>query len=82
MPPNLTSVQALAEAGLTAFPTGFVTLDELSPRPGNLTLLLGTAGIKLNPFGNWLVSASVLFPLSSAGLRSRLTTVIGLDYAF
>ena len=56
--------------------------DELDPRPGNLNLLLGTVGMKFNPFGNWLISGSVLFPLTDAGLRSRVTTVIGNDYAF
>jgi hypothetical protein len=56
--------------------------DELNPRPGNLTLLLGTAGVKFNLAGNLLISGSVLFPLTNAGLRSRVTTVIGLDYAF
>jgi hypothetical protein len=44
--------------------------------------MLGTAGFKFNPAGNWIVSASLLFPLTDAGLRSRVTTVVGLDYAF
>jgi len=66
-------------AGLTCATASF---DEFDPRPGNLTLLLGNAGVKFNPFGNLLLSASVLFPLSNAGLRSRVTTMIGLDYAF
>ena len=56
--------------------------DEFEPRPGNLNLVLGTAGFEFNPVGNWLVSTSVLFPLTDAGLRSRVTTVVGLDYAF
>jgi hypothetical protein len=56
--------------------------DEFDPQSGNLTLLLGTGGVKFNPFGNLLISGSVLFPLTNAGLRSRLTTVIGVDYAF
>ena len=56
--------------------------DEFDPRPGNLYLPLGTVGMKFNPFGNWLISGSVLFPLTDAGLRSRVTTVIELDYAF
>jgi hypothetical protein len=55
---------------------------EFDPRAGDLTLLLGTGGVKVNPFGNWLVSANVLFPLTNAGLRSRLTAVVGVDYAF
>jgi hypothetical protein len=38
--------------------------------------------VKFNLAGNLLVIGSVLFPLTNAGLRSRLTTVIGVDYAF
>ena len=56
--------------------------EEFDARSGNLTLLLGTGGVKFNPFGNLLISGSVLLPLTDAGLRSRLTTVIGVDYAF
>ena len=66
-------------AGLTCATASF---DEFAPRSGNLTLLLGTGGVKFNLAGNLLISGSVLFPLSNAGLRSRVTTVIGVDYAF
>jgi hypothetical protein len=65
--------------GLTCATAAF---DEFDPRPGNLTLLLGTAGVKYNIAGNLLVSGNVLFPLTKAGLRSRVTMVVGLDYAF
>ena len=56
--------------------------DEFEPRAGNLSLLLATGGIKFNPYGNLLVSASILFPLSHAGLASTFTTVLGVDFAF
>jgi hypothetical protein len=56
--------------------------DEFEPTAGHLHLTLGTVGLKFNPVGDVLVSGSVLFPLTDAGLRSRLTTVFGLDYAF
>jgi hypothetical protein len=59
-----------------------VSFDEFAARSGNLTLLLGTAGVKVNLAGNLLISGSALFPLTNAGLRSRVTTVIGVDYAF
>jgi hypothetical protein len=59
-----------------------ISLDEFAPRSGNLTLLLGTGGVKFNLAGNLLISGSVLFPLTNAGLRSRVTAVIGVDYAF
>ncbi|MGH2436792.1 MAG: transporter, partial [bacterium] len=74
--------QQLVELGILSFPTSSVSLDEFNPRSGELTLLLGTGGVKYNIGGNLLISGSVLFPLTDAGLRSRLTTVIGLDYAF
>jgi hypothetical protein len=58
------------------------TFDEFDLRPGSLNLALGALGFKFNVVGDLLVSANVLFPLTDAGLRSRLTTVFGLDYAF
>jgi len=63
-------------------PPTFATFNEFATTPGNLNLLMGTVGAKFNPAGNWLISGSVLFPLTDAGLRSRWTTVIGMDYAF
>jgi hypothetical protein len=66
--------------GRTAVETAM--FDELEPRAGNLNLTLGTAGIKFNPVGSFLLSANVLFPLNKSGLRSRLSTVVGLDYTF
>ena len=63
-------------------PRSSVTFNEFAPRTGNLNLLLATAGAKFNPVGDLLLSASVLFPLTDAGLRSRWTTVVGVDYAF
>jgi hypothetical protein len=63
-------------------PPPSVMLQEFDPRTGSLSLLLGTVGAKFNPLGNLLVSGHVLFPLTDAGLRSRYTTVIGIDYAF
>ena len=63
-------------------PLSSMQFDEFQPRQGNLNLIYGTAGVKVNPRGNWLISASVLFLLSDAGLKNRLTTIVGMDYAF
>ena len=63
-------------------PVPTATFDELDPRPGHLNLALGTVGVKFNPKGNLLVSVSALFPLTSSGLKSRVTPVVGIDYAF
>jgi hypothetical protein len=54
----------------------------VSVSTGNLPSILGAAGVKVNPWGNLLISANVLFPLNHAGLVSRVTPVIGFDYVF
>jgi hypothetical protein len=68
--------------GTPAPPLATMQFEEFEPRTGNLNLLYGTAGVKVNPKGNILISASVLFPLTDSGLKNRLTTIIGMDYAF
>jgi hypothetical protein len=78
----LTGIPGPGCAGFVGFTCKSISLDEFTPRPSNLTLLLGTAGVKFNIAGNLLISGGVLFPLTNAGLRSRVTTVVGLDYAF
>jgi hypothetical protein len=49
---------------------------------GNLNLLLGAVGAKVNIAPNLLVTGNVLFPLSDSGLKPGVTPVVGLDYAF
>jgi hypothetical protein len=39
-------------------------------------------GVKVNPFGNMLLTANVLFPLSNRGLTDSLTWMAGVDYSF
>ena len=59
-----------------------VTYDELQFVPGNLRLYVGAFGVRFNPWRTVLVTANLLFPLTDAGLRDRVTPVLGLDYAF
>ena len=59
-----------------------VTRRELQFRPGNLHLLVGNFGARFNPVRSLLVSANLLFPLTSAGLRDRVTPAISVDYSF
>ena len=75
-------VQAVCRGRAGGVGSARCSFDEFDPRPSNLTLLLGTGRVKVNLAGNLLISGSVLFPLTNAGLRSRVTTVIGVDYAF
>jgi hypothetical protein len=49
---------------------------------GNLNLLLGSAGIKINPVGRLLVVANLLFSIGDSGLQDKVTPVFGLDYTF
>jgi hypothetical protein len=48
----------------------------------DLHLVLGSAGLKVNPFKNMLFTANVLFPLTKHGLTDRLTWMAGVDYSF
>ncbi|HTU99699.1 MAG TPA: hypothetical protein VMF13_04120, partial [Luteitalea sp.] len=55
---------------------------EFQARTGNLTLGLAALGAKYNLGSRALLAAHVLVPLTEGGLRSRVTTTIGLDYTF
>ena len=46
------------------------------------SLTVGSTGVRFNPFRKMLVSANLLFGLTQAGLRDRVTPVISIDYAF
>jgi hypothetical protein len=51
--------------------------------PGqDLHLLLGSVGLKVNPFGNMLFTTNVLFPLAKNGLTDNLTWMAGVEYSF
>ena len=59
-----------------------MTKTELAFQPGDLHLYLGAAGVRFSPWRTILISANLLFPLTEAGLRDRITPVIGVDYVF
>ena len=48
----------------------------------DLHLLLGSTGLKVNPLKNMLLTANVLFPLTSTGSRIGCTWMAGVDYSF
>ena len=48
----------------------------------DLHLLLGSVGLKVNPFANMLLTTNVLFPLTRRGLTDNLTWMAGFDYSF
>ncbi len=59
-----------------------VTRTQLTTTTGNVNLMLGSAGIKINPVGNLLLVGNVLFKIGSNGLQDDITPVFGLDYTF
>jgi hypothetical protein len=68
------------------FPSGagFTENDEFSleSADGNLNLLLGVIGGKINLGGTFLLNLTVLVPMTDAGLKPKPTPVIGFDYVF
>ncbi len=54
----------------------------LEVNPGTVHLLLGAVGAKINIGGSWLVTGTVLFPLSKNGITPTVTPVFGFERAF
>ena len=59
-----------------------VTRSQLTTTTANVNLMLGSAGIKINPVGNLLLVGNVLFKIGSNGLQDEVTPVFGIDYTF
>jgi hypothetical protein len=71
--------------GATVPSTSYTENDEFaleSAARGNLNLLLGVVGGKINLGGTFLLNLSVLFAMSDDGLKPKPTPVIGFDYVF
>jgi hypothetical protein len=49
---------------------------------GDLTQVLGAAGVKVLVAPHLLLTANVLFPMTSNGLKAKATPVVGLEYVF
>lgn len=76
---------AYANRGPGALPTAaFTAQNEFSVESteGNLNLLLGVVGGKINLGGTFLLNLTLLFPLNDEGLKPKPTPVIGFDYVF
>lgn len=60
----------------------FTDAFDITNASTNQNILIGAAGLKINLTRTLLLNANVLFPLGNAGLRPKVTPVVGLDYAF
>jgi len=68
--------------GTATRPIEHATRTQFRLEPGDLRLAVGNTGVRFNPFRKLVVSANLLFALTEAGLRDRVTPVVSLDYSF
>jgi hypothetical protein len=61
---------------------GPLEVGALVAREGTLNVRLAAVGARVQVLGKGLISASLLFPLNTGGVRPGLTPVIGFEYAF
>ncbi len=57
-------------------------LPELVKVEGDLNIVLGSVGLRVNPFKNLLISANALFSTGKRGLQDSFTPVLAIDYSF
>jgi Putative MetA-pathway of phenol degradation len=58
------------------------TFPRLVAEEGDINSLLGSVGVKINPFGNFLLTVNGLFSLNREGLQDDFAPLIALDYSF
>jgi hypothetical protein len=68
----------------TAATPGLIGVDTIRLVPDNssLHMLAAVPGIKWNVTDTWILVGNVSMPLTDAGLTTRFTPFVGLDYAF
>ncbi|MGH9317611.1 MAG: hypothetical protein ACRD1P_10945 [Thermoanaerobaculia bacterium] len=54
----------------------------LTTTQGDSNTLLGSFGLKVNPFANLLVTGNVLFSLNRQGLQTSIGPLVAVDYSF
>jgi hypothetical protein len=63
-------------------PVETTTISDYQLQKDNLNMLLGSVGLKLNPFGRLLLSGNVLLSQGKRGLQDYFTPVVSVDYTF
>jgi hypothetical protein len=78
-----TTFQANTNTDLTAPPTIVTaTFPRLVAEAGDSNSLLGSIGVKINPFGNFLLTINGLFRLNRKGLQDDFAPLVAVDYSF
>ncbi len=62
--------------------TATAQFPRLTTTQGDLNTLLGSFGLKVNPFANLLITGNVLFSVTRKGLQTSIAPLIGVDYSF
>jgi hypothetical protein len=63
-------------------PIETTTILDYQLQRDNLNVLLGSVGLKINPFGRLLISGNVLLSQGKRGLQDYVTPVASIDYTF
>jgi hypothetical protein len=63
-------------------PIQTTTILDYQLQRDNLNILLGSVGLKINPFGRLLLSGNVLVSQGKRGLQDYFTPVASIDYTF
>jgi hypothetical protein len=58
------------------------TFPRLVAEQGDSNSLLGSIGLKINPFGNFLLTVNGLFRLNNEGLQDDFAPLVAVDYSF
>jgi hypothetical protein len=70
------------ELPLLGNPFGIRSASVASVDPRGLHRVSAAGGVKWNFAGTALLTANILLPLNDAGLRDKLTPIVGLDWGF
>jgi hypothetical protein len=72
----------VAATTFTGLDAAHTTFADMRFERGSFSEHSLAAGLKLNPFGSLLVAFNLQFKLDDAGLRDKLTPLVGIDYTF
>ena len=76
-----TDAPRLASSTLTPAGSG-QTFQDIAFSVGSLNVVNGSFGVKANVGGTTLVTFNLQFKLNDAGVRSRVTPLVGVEYGF
>jgi hypothetical protein len=63
-------------------PIETTVITDYAAQNDNLNVLVGSVGLKINPFGRLLLSGNVLMSQGKRGLQDYFTPVVSVDYTF